>query len=275
MSEAAFFTSSRLLPVLLAAIAACDGCSRVPEVSPSTPVAPLPHGAVEVTPAVLGRSPHDPRAFTQGLVFADGVFLESTGEYGESSLRRVDPATGRVLQSIRLAPDVFGEGLARLHGELFQLTWQEHRCFVYDEHTFERRREMPYDGEGWGLTTDGDGLLVMSDGSAVLRFREPASFHVTRTLPVHDGARPVEKLNELEWVRGELLANVWGSSFIVRIDPRSGDVLGHLDLAGLPESHHDDPNAVLNGIAYDEGGDRLFVTGKRWESVFEVARPGR
>jgi glutamine cyclotransferase len=209
------------------------------------------------------------------LLFANGAFLESTGIYGESSLRRVDPASGQVLRSTSLAPSAFGEGLARLHGELFQLTWREHRCFVYDEATLERRREMTYDGEGWGLTSDHDGLLVMSDGSAVLRFVDPTSFHVVRTVAVHDGARPLDQLNELEWVRGDIFANVWGSNIIARIDPHTGEVLGRLDLSGLPEPHHDDPNAVLNGIAYDEAGDHLFVTGKLWGSVFEISRPAR
>jgi glutamine cyclotransferase len=225
-------------------------------------------------PALLAKRPHDPRAFTQGLLFADGAFLESTGTYGGSTLRRVDPATGRVLQSVPLATDVFGEGLARLHGELFQLTWREHRCFVYDDRTFEKHREMTYEGEGWGLTSDGDATLVMSDGSATLRFLDPGFFRVVRTVEVHEGAHPLRRLNELEWVRGEILANVWGTNVIARIDPRSGEVLGRLDLSGLPEPHHDDPDAVLNGIAYDESGDRLFVTGKLWGSVFEIARPG-
>jgi glutamine cyclotransferase len=218
----------------------------------------------------VAQRPHDPRAFTQGLLFADGVFFESTGLYGESSLRRVDPATGRVVQSIRLPPDIFGEGLARLHGELYQLTWRERRCLVYDATTFEKRRELTYEGEGWGLTTDGESQLVMSDGSAVLRFLDPASFRVLRTMEVRDGGRPLARLNELEWVRGEIFANVWGETVIARIDPRSGAVLGYLDLSGLPEPRHEDPDAVANGIAYDPAGDRLFVTGKRWRSVFEI-----
>jgi glutamine cyclotransferase len=228
-----------------------------------------------MVPAILGRHPHDPMAFTQGLLFADGALLESTGMYGESSLRRVDPATGNVLKAIPLPPDVFGEGLARLHGELFQLTWREHRCFVYDEVTFEKRRELTYEGEGWGLTSDGEALLVLSDGSAALRFLDPNDFRVVRTLAVHEGGRAIERLNELEWVRGEILANVWEDSIVVRIDPHSGDVLGRLDLSELPEPpHHDDPDAVLNGIAYDVAGDRLFVTGKRWSTMFEITRPG-
>jgi glutaminyl-peptide cyclotransferase len=224
-------------------------------------------------PVVRGKTPHDPGAFTQGLVYADGRFLESTGMYGESSLRRVDPASGRVLQEVRLPDNVFGEGLARLNGELFQLTWREHVCFVYDEVTLEKRREVTYDGQGWGLTTDGGNLLVISDGSAVLRFLDPASFREERLITVRDEGRPVAQLNELEWVRGEILANMWQTNRIARIDPATGAVRGYLDLSGLPEPHHDDADAVLNGIAYDEAGDRLFVTGKRWQSVFEIARP--
>jgi glutamine cyclotransferase len=253
---------------------ACDGCARVAE-PPPPPSAAAPAAASRPSsrrqaPTVVAQRPHDPRAFTQGLLFADGLLFESTGLYGESSLRRVDLGTGRVVQSIRLPPDVFAEGLARLRGELYQLTWREHVCFVYDATTFEKRREAAYDGEGWGLTTDGDALLVMSDGSAVLRFLDPASFRVVRRLEVRDGARPLTLLNELEWVRGEIFANVWGSTLVARIDPRSGKVLGYVDLSGLPEPRHDDPDAVANGIAYDAAGDRLFVTGKRWGSVYEI-----
>jgi glutamine cyclotransferase len=259
------------------ALAACDGGARAPEPPPpSLPAAPIASTArpTTVVPRILGHRPHDPGAFTQGLLYADGAFLESTGMYGESSLRRVEPETGRVLKAVALPPEFFGEGLARLHGELFQLTWREHRCFVYDEATFEKRRELTYEGEGWGLTTDGAALLVLSDGTAQLRFLDPASFRVVRTLPVHDGGLLLERLNELEWVRGEILANVWETNVIVRIDPRSGQVTGRLDLSGLPEPRHDDPNAVLNGIAYDAAGDRLFVTGKRWSTMFEIGRPG-
>jgi glutamine cyclotransferase len=218
----------------------------------------------------VARRSHDPRAFTQGLLFAGGAFFESTGQYGESSLRRVDPETGRVARRVALPPQVFGEGLALLRGELYQITWREGRCFVYDAMTLEKRRELTYEGEGWGLTTDGGSLLVMSDGTSVLRFVEPTSFRVVRQLRVHDGERAVDQLNELEWVKGEILANVWRTNTVARIDPESGAVVGYLDLSGLPEPHHEDPDAVLNGIAYDAERDRLFVTGKRWGSVFEI-----
>jgi glutamine cyclotransferase len=269
----------RLLPATLAALASvCDGCAPVPE--PSAALSPSPPAAPEArpppttwVPSVVAQRPHDPRAFTQGLLFANGAFLESAGGYGESSLRRVEPDTGRVLASVALPPKVFGEGLARLHGELFQLTWLEHVCFVYDEATLEKRRELALDGEGWGLTTDGDKLLVMSDGSSTLRFLDPASLRTVRTLAVREGTRAVDQLNELEWVRGEIFANIWHTRLVARIDPRSGDIVGYLDLAGLPEPHHDDLEAVLNGIAYDETRDRLFVTGKLWGSTFEITRP--
>jgi glutamine cyclotransferase len=165
--------------------------------------------------------PHDPNAFTQGLLFADGAFLESTGLYGESSLRRVEPGTGRIVSAVHLPAHIFGEGLARLHDELFQLTWRERLCLVYDATTFEKRRQLTYEGEGWGLTSDGN-VLILSDGSAVLRFLDPASFQEVRRITVHDGARALAQLNELEWVRGEILANVWQTDVVARIDPNSG-----------------------------------------------------
>jgi glutamine cyclotransferase len=265
------------LGLVASGIGARDGCSRVSEplASPSVArsvVVETPRAGM-VVPRLVGQSPHDAAAFTQGLVVSDGALLESTGGYGTSTLRRVDLATGKVRRSIALPNEVFGEGLTRLKGEVFQLTWQEHRCFVYDEATFEPRREMTYGGEGWGLTSDG-ALLIMSDGTETLRFRDPVSFREVRALRVQEGGRPVDQLNELEWVRGEILANIWHTRLVARIDPRSGEVLDYLDLAGLPEPHHEDPEAVLNGIAYDEAHDRLFVTGKLWGSMFEIARSG-
>ena len=188
------------------AASACDAPARDAKPAPAAPSraerveAPPPPRVV--TPTLVARTPHDRAAFTQGLLVADGAFLESTGRYGESSLRRVEIATGKVLAKVTLPESFFGEGLARYHGELFQLTWQEHRCFVYDEKTLEKRREMTYAGEGWGLTNDGGDLLVLSDGTPVLRFMDPATFHVVRTVNVHDGAQSVDQLNELEWVRG-------------------------------------------------------------------------
>jgi glutaminyl-peptide cyclotransferase len=278
---------SRLLAFPVAvALCACDGCGRVPERLEPTSAAAGGHSEPEerpdaratarpAVPSLVAQSPHDPSAFTQGLVFADGTFLESTGLYGESTLRRVDPKSGRVLAAVRLPPHLFAEGLARMRGELFQLTWREGVCIVYDERTFAKRREMTYEGEGWGLASDGNGFLVMSDGTPVLRFLEPSTFRVVRTVTVRDGTRPLAGLNELEWVRGEILANVWQTNSIARIDPESGEVHGYLDVATLPEPPHNDPDDVLNGIAYDEATGHLFVTGKRWRSVFEIDLPAR
>jgi glutaminyl-peptide cyclotransferase len=259
---------------------ACNGCSRVPEpAGASAAESHRPDQASSraearlVKPVIVGRTPHDPTSFTQGLIFAGHTFLESTGRYGESSLRRVDPTTGSAVSALALPTKFFGEGLARSHGELFQLTWREHVCLVYDEATLMKRRELAYDGEGWGLTSDRDGLLIMSDGSAVLRFLESASFHEVRRVTVSDGEHALARLNELEWVRGEILANVWQTSMIARVDPSSGRVRGYIDLSGLPEPHPDDDDEVLNGIAYDDTDGRLFVTGKRWTSVFEITLP--
>lgn len=222
------------------------------------------------TPSVAKTFPHDTKAFTQGLLFADGILFESTGLYGESTLRRVELATGKVLTKIDLAPEMFGEGLALLRGELFQLTWREGRCFVYDAATLAKKRELTYDTEGWGMTTDGEALII-SDGTALLRFVDPRTFKTTRTLTVVDGHRALDHLNELEWVRGEIFANVWGVNAIARIDPRTGSVVGWIDLSNLPEPRREvAPDDVLNGIAYDRAGDRLFVTGKRWSQVFQI-----
>ena len=181
-----------------------------------------------------------------------------------------------MLRSVALPRSVFGEGLARFDGELFELTWQEHTCFVYDEASFEKKRELRYDGEGWGVTNDGSGSSSPSDALAAptFGFREPATFHEVRHVTVHDGSHELTNVNELELVRGEILANIWQTTTIIRVDPKDGRVIGYLDLSGLPEpSHADDPDAVLNGIAYDATNNRLFVTGKRWQSVYEITVP--
>ena len=257
--------------------AACDGAIMRPP-TPTTGAPPLPSASVDAAterrpppmPTIVNTFPHDTKAFTQGLLFADGVLFESTGLYGESSLRRVELATGKVLTRVDLAPEMFGEGLALLHGELFQLTWREGRCFVYDAATLAKKRELTYDSEGWGMTTDG-AELVVSDGTALLRYVDPLTFKTTRTLTVVDGSHALDHLNELEWVRGEIFANVWGRNAIARIDPRSGAVTSWIDLSTLPEPRREVlPDDVLNGIAYDDKADRLFVTGKRWGHVFQI-----
>jgi glutaminyl-peptide cyclotransferase len=221
----------------------------------------------------LTRSyPHDSRAFTQGLVYRDGFFYESTGRQGQSTVRKVEVATGRVVRRHDVDPKYFAEGLAEFGASLFQLTWLDGLGFVYDRETFALQRTFTYTGEGWGLATDGT-HLILSDGSATgtIRFFDPQTFREVRRIAVQDRGRPVDDLNELEFVRGELFANVWHADRIARIHPGTGAVTGWIDLAGLrPTSTLADADAVLNGIAYDAAGDRLFVTGKLWPTVFEI-----
>jgi glutamine cyclotransferase len=219
---------------------------------------------------VVSTWPHDHQAFTQGLVFQDGQFLESTGLNGQSSLRRVDLKTGMVIKQIEVPAQYFAEGLAVLKGKVYQLTWQNHKGFVYDLKTFRLESEFAYDGEGWGLTTDGQNL-ILSDGTSRIRFLDPLNFAVKRTINVTHRTWPVERLNELEYIKGEIFANVWGTDDIARIDPATGVITGVIDLTGLLAVQDRTPETdVLNGIAYDPNGDRLFVTGKRWPKIFEV-----
>jgi glutamine cyclotransferase len=213
---------------------------------------------------------HDRGAFTQGLIFLGGELYESTGMNGQSSLRRVELESGKVLQRVDVPEKYFAEGLAELNGKLYQLTWQEHRAFVYDLKTFQLERELPYDGEGWGLTTDGK-QLIMSDGTAEIRFMDPGDFSVKRKITVTENGHRVMFLNELEMVKGEIYANLWGENSVVRIDPKTGTVMGRIDFSGLLKLEDYAPGTdVLNGIAYDAATDRLFVTGKRWPKLFEV-----
>ena len=218
---------------------------------------------------VVRSYPHDREAYTQGLVYRDNVFYEGTGLNGQSSIRKVRPETGEVLQIHRLEPRYFGEGIAVVARELIQLTWQTEVGFVYDLETFERRRTFRYAGEGWGLTYDGK-RLIRSDGSSVLRFLDPATLKETGRLPVRDAGMPVEQLNELEMVKGEIYANVYQTERIVRISPKTGQVIGWIDLSGLLSPREAAGVDVLNGIAYDETNDRLFVTGKLWPRLFEI-----
>jgi glutaminyl-peptide cyclotransferase len=219
---------------------------------------------------VVHEYPHDPDAFTQGLLYENGSLFESTGLPGRSSLRRVDLQTGHVEQIIRVPDEFFAEGLTDWQNYLIQLTWQSHVGFVYDRSTFRKLKEFHYSGEGWGLTHDNK-QLIMSDGSATLRFLDPADFHVMRTLAVADGAEPVQYLNELEYVKGEIWANVWQTDRVARISPATGKVLGWINLEGiLKPSSRTEKTDVLNGIAYDATHDRLFVTGKLWPKIFEI-----
>ena len=219
---------------------------------------------------IVHTYPHDRNAFTQGLVFVDGHLYESTGRDGHSSLRMVDLKTGRVLQDAPLQQKYFAEGLTNWGSTLVQLTWLSHIGFVYDRFSFRELRAFNYDYEGWGLTQDGKNLIE-SDGSTTLRFLDPDTFREVRRIEVTDHGKPVQELNELEYVHGEIYANVWHTDHIARISPATGQVLGWIDLTGLlPANQHPGPEGVLNGIAYDAAHDRLFVTGKLWPLLFEI-----
>jgi len=217
---------------------------------------------------VVRSFPHDPEAFTQGLVFRDGFLYESTGRNGQSSLRKVEIDTGKVVQRVGIGRQYFAEGLAAWGSQLVQLSWDTNIGWVYDRASFKQLRTFTYNGEGWGLADDGK-RLVMSDGSAELRFLNPETFAETGRVRVLDGAAAVEKLNELEVVKGEIFANVWLTDRIAVIAPDSGRVVAWLDLKGLMPAQGD-RDAVLNGIAYDAARDRLFVTGKLWPRIFEI-----
>ncbi|HEY3041524.1 MAG TPA: glutaminyl-peptide cyclotransferase [Pyrinomonadaceae bacterium] len=214
--------------------------------------------------------PHDPGAFTQGLFFHDGKLLESTGQEGRSSLRRVELETGKVVQRFDVPEPYFAEGTTLLKGKIYQLTWQHQLGFIYDAWTFEKIGQFNYQGEGWGLANDGQSLIV-SDGTNRIRFLDPENFQVRKTIAVVDGSMPINEINELEYVQGEIYANIWHVDRIARIDPQTGRIVGWIDLTGLlgtGEVH--DEEAVLNGIAFDETNGRLFVTGKLWPKLFEI-----
>lgn len=214
--------------------------------------------------------PHDPAAFTQGLIFRDGILWESTGLNGQSSLRKVELETGHVLKKIDVPEQFFAEGMTVFRGRVYQLTWQSQKGFIYDPDTFQQLGEFAYTGEGWGLTHDGD-YLIMSDGTNRIRFLDPVTFDTKRAISVSLNGRPVSELNELEYVKGEIYANVWQTDRVLRIDPQTGRVIGVVDLTGLlPAADRTPSTDVLNGIAYDEANDRLFVTGKLWPKLFEI-----
>jgi glutaminyl-peptide cyclotransferase len=221
------------------------------------------------TYTVVRTYPHDRQAFTQGLVFIDAVLYEGTGLNGQSSIRKVKLENGEVLQIQKLEERYFGEGIAVVGDEIIQLTWQGGVGFVYDRKTFQRKRTFTYSGEGWGLTYDGK-RVIMSDGTATLRFLDPRTLKETGRLLVKEAGRPVPQLNELEFVKGEIFANVWQSDRIARISPATGDVTGWIELRGLLDPKEAAGVDVLNGIAYDAAADRLFVTGKLWPRIFEI-----
>lgn len=226
---------------------------------------------------IVNTFKHDSKAFTQGLVFYNGFLYESTGQKGDSTVRKVEINTGRVMQNHDLSDNYFAEGMTILNDRIYQITWQENTAFVYDVNDFKLLKELKYQGEGWGLTNDGTNL-IMSDGTHVIRIVDPETFKTTRTLVVLDeNGKPLLDINELEYVKGEIWANVWHSekigkpNHIVRIDPNSGKLLGWINLQGIsPADVERDSENTLNGIAYDKTGDRIFVTGKKWRNLYEI-----
>ncbi len=236
---------------------------------PPQPTAPVS------TYKVIARYPHSTSSYTEGFFYANGLFYEGTGMRGHSALLAIEPATGKIVQQADLNGDYFGEGIVDSGANILEWTWQSHTGFILDRFSFRTIGQFHYDGEGWGMTRIGD-TLVTSDGTATLRFRSPKDFKETRHLLVHDGPTQIADLNELEYIPaesgpGEIYANVWHSDRIARISPKDGHVIGWIDLTGiLPDSQRTNPEAVLNGIAYDQKNDRLFVTGKLWPTIFEI-----
>jgi glutaminyl-peptide cyclotransferase len=219
---------------------------------------------------VINEFPHDQESFTEGLTYHEGYLYESTGLKGKSLLRKIEIKSGRIIQETKLADDLFGEGMTIISDNIYQLTWHNNKGFIYNLKNFEKTGEFHYEGEGWGLTTD-DKNLLMSNGSAVITYLNPITFEVIRKITVHDEYRLIKNLNELEFIRGEIWANIFMEDVIVRISPSTGRVLGWIDLRSLvsllpPLERRD----VLNGIAYDKENDRIFVTGKFWPKLFEI-----
>lgn len=225
---------------------------------------------------IVNKYKHDSGAFTQGLVFHDGFLYESTGQRGESTLRKVELETGKVLQKYDVPADIFAEGMTIFNDKIYQLTWEEGTAFVYDMN-FKLLKQMQYAGEGWGLTNDGTNL-ILSDGTHVIRFVDPETFKTVRTITVlRENGQPLMKINELEYVKGEIWANIWHSeeinlpNRIARINPQDGKLLGWINLDGIsPDDVKREPENTLNGIAYDEATDRIFVTGKKWRNLYEI-----
>jgi glutamine cyclotransferase len=224
--------------------------------------------AVRYTYTVVNVYPHDKDAFTQGLVYENGFLYEGTGLYGKSTLRRVELETGTVLQLYALSNQLFGEGITIFNDKIIQLTWQSHVGFVYDKYSFDQLREFGYPTEGWGITHD-DNRLIMSDGTANLYFLNPETFEQIGQIEVHDTG-PVTRLNELEYINGEIYANIWTEERIAIINPQNGQVKAWIDLSGIYASQNRAAGDVLNGIAYDPEADRLFVTGKNWPQLYQI-----
>lgn len=223
------------------------------------------------TPSIITSLPHDTSRFTQGLEFYDSVLLEGTGQYGQSRLLQVDLKTGRVLQQINLEQKYFGEGITVLRDTIYQLTYKEGTVLLYDAKTFKKIKELPFKGEGWGLTNDGTNLIA-SNGSSTLYFYQPGSFNLVKEVNVNENGSPVPNINELEYADGYVFANQWQYNYIIKIDPASGSVVAKYDLDGLSRAvNRPDPNDnVLNGIAYNHHTKKFYITGKRWPQLFEI-----
>jgi glutamine cyclotransferase len=223
---------------------------------------------IQYTYQIIRTHPHDPNAFTEGLVFDEGVLYESTGEYGFSSLRQVNLENGDVQHEVLLSNQYFGEGLAVVNDSLVQLTWREKIGFIYDKETFGLIGNFSYSSEGWGLTFNGS-VLIMSDGTSKLTFLDPVTFQIIGQVNAQDGNNPVININELEFINGAIYANIWMQQKIAIINPQTGTVEGWIDLTGIHQSNNADD--VLNGIAYDSQTDRLFVTGKDWPNLYQIS----
>ncbi|HUI78117.1 MAG TPA: glutaminyl-peptide cyclotransferase [Bryobacteraceae bacterium] len=246
--------------IAVAAVVACAACGTESQAG----------GIPEYSYEVVQSYPHDPQAYTQGLFYMNGIMYESTGLYGESSIRKVRLETGEVLQKRDIPEQYFGEGIINWKDQLLELTWKSEKGFIYDLNNFSLERDFQYPGEGWGLTSDGK-RIIMSDGSADLRFWDPETLREIGRVTVSDDTGPVRRLNELEWIKGEVYANVYQTDRIARINPSSGKVVGWIDLTGiLSPADRVRQVDVLNGIAYDAKTDRLFVTGKLWPKLFQI-----
>ena len=244
------------------------GCNNSENSStPETPASSVPLS----TPSVVSTLPHDTSAFTEGLEFYDSTLLESGGNYGRSKLFQYDPKTGKVLKQVKLEDKYFGEGITVLHDTLYQLTWKEGVAFLYDVKTFKKIKELPFKGEGWGMTNDGKNLIV-SNGSSSLYYYEPGTLKLLKVVNVTENGTAVPNVNELEYIDGYVYANQWQYDYIVKIDPSSGNVVAKYDLGGLHDSVKKiDPNAdVLNGIAYNRSTKKFYVTGKNWPQMYEI-----
>jgi glutaminyl-peptide cyclotransferase len=262
------------LVTLGALIGAGLALNRAPQTTTTPPAtsqtAQAPVAALQLGWKTVASYPHDSNAFTQGLVWHDGGFYEGTGLEGKSQLRRVAFPSGRVEKKIDLPGNLFGEGIALVGDKIFQITWQSKIGFIYERDTLKPLRQFSYENEGWGLTYDGQ-FLIQSDGTSTLIYRDAQSFQTVRQMPVTMNGQPLSRLNELEWIEGEIWANVWQTDTIVRIDPATGRVKSYLDLTGLlPRRLRTGKEDVMNGIAYDSETKRLFVTGKLWPRLFEI-----